>query len=109
RSTDDGNTWTQVNTDLTAPFVISLTANQSGSIFAGTYFGGGVFRSTDNGDTWSEQNEGIIATDVRAIATFFPIPSRFSASTSPSGSDTIFAGTYGLGMFRSFNSGQSWE
>src|SRR5262249_19107587 len=83
----------------------------SGDIFAGTYFGGGVFRSTNNGNTWSEQNEGIIATDVRAIAIFSPVPFGLSASTSPSGAtDAIFAGTYGLGMFRSsFNSGQSWE
>src|SRR5204863_8768822 len=41
---------------------------------------------------------------------FFPVPSRLSASASPpGGSDTIFAGTYGLGMFRSRDSGQSWE
>jgi photosystem II stability/assembly factor-like uncharacterized protein len=95
---------------LTALFVISFTANQSGNIFAGTYFGGGVFRSTDNGDTWVEKNNGVVATDIRAIATFFPFPSRLPASASPSGFiDTIFVGTYGLGMFRSFDSGQTWE
>ena len=108
RSTDDGNTWTQVNTGLTAPFVISLTANQSGSIFAGTYFGGGVFRSTDNGDTWVEKNNGVVATDVRAIARrVFAVPPIQHPTVGPI--DLIFAGTYGSGVFRSTNSGGSWQ
>ena len=46
-------------------FVLSFTISESGDIFAGTYFGGGVFRSSDNGGTWSEQNHGLVATDVR--------------------------------------------
>src|SRR5262249_39742382 len=88
----------------------SFTVNPAGDLFAGTYFGGGVFRSSDNGDSWSEQSNGIIATDVRAIAIRQPVPSRFSASRSPSGAgNIIFAGTYGLGMFRSTDGGQSWE
>ena len=110
RSTDNGDNWTQVNNGLTTVFVLSFGTNSDGDVFAGTYFGGGVFRSTDNGDTWSEQNNGIIATDVRAIAIIQPVRSRFSASASPSGvGNIIFAGTYGLGMFRSGDGGQSWE
>src|SRR5262249_52683733 len=111
RSSDNGDNWIQVNNGLTDHFVLSFATNASGDIFAGTYFGGGVFRSTNNGNTWSEQNEGIIATDVRAIAIFSPVPFGFAASTSRSGATAaIFAGTYGVGMFRSsFNSGQSWE
>src|SRR4029077_10412221 len=106
RSTDNGDNWTQVNSGLTAIFVLSFATNASGDVFAGTYFGGGVFRSTNNGDTWSEQNNGMIATDVRAIVIIQPVRSRFSDSASPSGgSDNIFVGAYGLGMFRSFDSG----
>ena len=108
RSTDDGNTWTQVNTGLTAPRVISFTANQNGDIFAGTYFGGGVFRSTDNGDTWVEKNNGVVATDVRAIARrVFAVPPIEHPTVGPI--DHIFAGTYGSGVFRSTNSGGSWQ
>ena len=46
------NFWQQTN----GPFggrVNSLAINSSGDIFAGSLFGGGVFRSTDNGDNWS--------------------------------------------------------
>ena len=32
--------------------------NANGDIFAGTYFGNGVFRSTDDGGTWLEKTTG---------------------------------------------------
>ena len=70
----------------------TLPVTATGDLFAGTYFGGGVFRSTDNGDTWNEKNNGLIATEVRAIAI--------------NASNTLFAGTYGIGMFRSTDGGQ---
>jgi hypothetical protein len=50
---------------------------------------------TDNGGTWSEKNNGLTATEVRAIAI--------------DASNTLFAGTYGIGMFRSADGGQGWE
>jgi len=55
RSTDNGDSWTQVNTGLTNESVGCLAINSSGHIFAGTY-GGGIFRSTDNGGTWTAVN-----------------------------------------------------
>jgi hypothetical protein len=75
-----------------------------GQFFAGTYFGGGVFRSTNNGGAWLEKNSGLIATDVRALATLV-------GHHSPNGSElsVLFAGTYGIGMCRSFDNGQTWE
>ena len=54
----------------------------------------------------AEKNNGIIATDVRAIANAHLL-SQFT--TQIVGIDLIFAGTYGIGMFRSSDSGQSWE
>jgi hypothetical protein len=58
----------KVNNGLTALFVLSFATNASGDVFAGTYFGNGVFRSTDDGDSWNEKNNGLIATEVRTIA-----------------------------------------
>src|SRR5438874_11464922 len=43
RSEDRGQTWTAVNTGLSDPFILSLTAGPNGMIYAGT-FRGGVFR-----------------------------------------------------------------
>ena len=58
------------------------------TIFAGTYFGGGVFRSSDNGGTWSEQEQ-------------WPGRNRRADDRGQWTNDDIFAGTYGIGMFRS--------
>ena len=42
-----------------------------------------------------KKNNGLIASEVRAIAI--------------DASNTLFAGTYGIGMFRSTDDGQEWE
>jgi len=59
------------------------TDTATGDLFAGTYYGEGVFRSTDNGETWSEKNNGLIGDWCR----------RHS----------------GIAMFRSTDGGQGWE
>jgi len=96
-----------VNNGLTALFVLSFATNASGDVFAGTYFGNGVFRSTDDGDSWNEKNNGLIAAEVRTIAAQGPIPRIQSPNINAA--DFIFAGTYGRGMFRSIDSGQNWQ
>jgi hypothetical protein len=65
----------------------------SGSfLVAGTY-GGGTFRTQDNGSTWIKVTDGLLNTNVNALAV----------------SDTIlFAGTFG-GVYRSVNNGTSWS
>ena len=53
RSTDNGNSWTQISNGLPIGVsVLSLAINSSGNIFAGTD-GSGIFRSTDNGNNWA--------------------------------------------------------
>jgi len=46
-STDNGNTWREVNTGLRSIDVRSLALNSTGHIYAGT-FGGGVYRSSES-------------------------------------------------------------
>jgi hypothetical protein len=45
-----------------------LAINSSGHIFAGTYFGGGVFRSTDNGDSLTPVNNGLACGNIWSLA-----------------------------------------
>ena len=93
RSTDNGNTWTNVNNDnLRYCYVYALAINSSGYIFAGTY-GSGVFRSTDNGNTWTQINNGLTNIYV------------YSLTVSSNG--YIFAGTTN-DMFRSTDNGNNW-
>lgn len=90
RSTDNGATWTAINTGLTNKYVESLALNDV-ALFAGTG-GGGVFRSTDNGTSWTAINTGLANKTVWSLAV--------------SGT-TIFAGT-NAGIFRSIDNGANW-
>ena len=82
-TTDNGTTWTQINTGLTFLDVKALAANGT-TLYAGTN-GGGIFRSSDSGATWTALNTGLTNPLVYALAT--------------NGTD-VYAGTYGSGIFR---------
>ena len=93
-STDNGTSWSAVNSGLTNNFVWAL-ATSGTNLFAGTQ-GDGVFLSPNNGTSWSTVDSGLpnIASDVFALVT--------------SGTN-LFAGTYGDGVFLSTNNGTSWS
>lgn len=88
-TTDDGTTWTQVNTGLTTLDVRALALNGT-TLYAGTN-GGGVFRTADNGTTWTATNTGLTFGAVYSLAA--------------NGTD-VYAGTNGGGVFRL--SGTTW-
>ena len=94
RSTNNGSTWTQVNTGFTAAsnfFDVRALAVRGTDLFAGTV-GDGVFLSTNNGASWTPVNEGLTQKSVFSIIV--------------KGS-TIFAGTT-QGVFLSTNRGTTW-
>jgi ligand-binding sensor domain-containing protein len=64
RSTDDGISWSSVNTGLTDRKVYALLVSGT-TLFAGT--NSGLFFSTDNGDDWTMANSGLM-TAIYAIA-----------------------------------------
>jgi photosystem II stability/assembly factor-like uncharacterized protein len=84
-STNNGTSWTGVNTGLTSTIVQSLAISGT-NIFAGT-FGGGVFLSTNNGTSWTGVNTGLTSSYVTSLAV--------------SSHKYLFAGTDGSGVFRS--------
>jgi photosystem II stability/assembly factor-like uncharacterized protein len=96
RSTDQGDSWVEINHGVIQTDVRALAINSSGHIFAGTYPGSGVFRSTDNGDSWVPVNNGLDCGNIWSLA------------INPSGA--IFAGTAacGTGIYRSTDEGESW-
>ncbi len=89
-STDNGTSWTQ--TALTA-YRIGALAVSGTSIFAGAYYGDGVFVSTDNGTSWTAVNSGLAETNITALA---------------ANGSNLFAGTYNWGIFLSTNRGTNW-
>lgn len=96
-STDNGITWNQSNSGMTAyPYVYALAKNSS-YIFAGKFGQGGqqadgVFRSSDNGASWTQVVNGLTNKDVFSLAVL---------------GNYIFAGTNG-GLFRSSDNGNNW-
>ncbi len=98
-STNNGTSWTSVNTGLTntAPDALAIFPNGTGgeNLFAGT--DGGVFLSTNNGTSWSAVNSGLMGTGY-----------TFVFAPNGSGGTNLFAGTYASGIFLSTNNGTSW-
>ena len=90
-STNNGTSWTAVNTGLTNTNVNALAVAGT-NLFAGTY-GGGVFLSTNNGTSWTSQ---------------FRLDERLCLVLLLSRGTNLFAGTYGGGIFLSTNNGTSW-
>ena len=98
-STNDGTSWTDVNSGLPTNTNVSSFAVSGTNLFAGAFEDqnlgrpGGVFLSTDNGGNWTAVGNGLTNINVRALAI----------------SDTnLFAGTGGGGVFRSTNNGINW-
>ena len=89
-STNNGSSWTAVNSGLTSLSVSALVANGT-NLFAGT--SGGAFLSTNGGTTWTAVNSGLTP---NAVSTFLV-----------SGTN-LFAGTAGGGVYLSTNNGTSW-
>ena len=89
-STDDGTSWTEVNSGLTDTRVHAIVVSGA-NLFAGTL--GGVFLSTDNGTSWTEVNSGL--TDLNLLGLTV-------------NATNLFAGTFDGGVFLSTDNGTSW-
>ncbi len=89
RSTDEGTSWTKIDSGLTNT-AFSALLNVKGTIYAGST--SGVFVSTDDGISWTKRSTGLTTTQVQA----------FCANDS-----MVFAGTTN-GIFVTKNAGESW-
>ena len=134
RSTDKGDTWTNLGLDNLQNNGIVI--KPSGEILLSTLdylLGGGVFHSTDNGDSWTNMGYTGAATSIaiNSIGDIFvgTFNIGIRRSTDNGGSwvqineglsdtyltallinsgDSIFAGTYSGGVFRSIDNGDTW-
>ncbi len=102
RSTDDGDTWTNVNPSLNDPSTaLAFDLTNANVIYAGSYYGSGVWKSINGGDTWEAKN-GNLYNDDRRI---------FALATDPAVPTTVYAGTvwYSNRFFRSTDGGENWQ
>jgi photosystem II stability/assembly factor-like uncharacterized protein len=95
-SNDGGKTWRQIN-DLegTDPMGWVVSADEPTKMYAGGH--PGFYRSEDGGKTWSQDNSGLPGTDVHALG------------MDPQNPNYLYAYIVGHGVYRSPNSGVSWE
>ncbi len=116
-STNNGTSWSAVNSGLTVVniwngtsynsyytpkcFAISINGADDTNIFVGTW-GSGVFLSTNNGANWTAVNNGFPNTGGG-----YGNGDTIITSLVFSGNN-LFAGTFSFGVFLSTNNGMSW-
>lgn len=94
KSTDGGSTWVQKNTGLIeSRFIVALAIDSSNpnTLYAGHY--GGASKSVDGGETWQDLGGP---------------PPGFVYALLLESSSTLYAGTYGGGLYKSTNGGNGW-
>jgi photosystem II stability/assembly factor-like uncharacterized protein len=102
KSTDGGDTWFEVSTGLEGSnrviFSLAVDPTVPDRVYAGTW--DGVFKSTDGGASWRATTglpvEGEEGTEVMALA------------INPQFPQILYAGTYGQGIYKSTDSGETW-
>ncbi len=87
KSTNAGTSWSIINTDMNVSFIWSLNIS-NGTVFAATEKG--LYKYT--GFSWVAA--GLTGKDVHAIASY---------------NGTLYAGTWGFGVFVSTNNGSTWS
>lgn len=97
RSTDQGVTWQVANQGIRLPMAVqgALTVNPvtPSIIYAGDYYGGGLYRSMDGGDSWTLS---LADAAVRAVA------------VDPLSPTVVLAGDREQGLYRSADGGDTW-
>lgn len=95
KSTDNGNSWDEIETQFDPFEIYTLYINKAGHILVGTNHQGRIYRSTDNGVTWENNNSGYNTGECWAFG--------------ESNDSILFAGNGEGEVYRSTNYGNSWE
>jgi photosystem II stability/assembly factor-like uncharacterized protein len=90
-STNAGNEWLKVTSEITDFSALNSMASNGSDIFAVSR--GKVYLSTDDGSSWKEANNGLEGKEVLSVK---------------ANSDVAFASTISDGAFMSTDKGQSW-
>jgi hypothetical protein len=103
RTTDRGIHWSQTSDGIEKYFILCLALlpkAAGGGMFLYAGDRNTVIRSTDYGDNWITVSSGLPASVIYALAAV--------KDPGEGGATTIFAGTFGSGVYRSTNDGANW-
>lgn len=107
RSTDGGATWNAAHSGLSVDSggvdTLAIDPQDFTTIYAAGAFG--VFKSTDRGSSWSPANSGLPPCN----GTYNVFLCHTSLAIDPQNPRTLYAGIYGVGVFKSTDGGTSWS
>lgn len=138
RSTDNGMTWTAINSGLPTTNQNTFAISPNGDLYVATRGGGGFYRSTNKGNSWIWKSSGVSGANITALnfggnglmyagTTNSINQGKIYTSSNNGSSFTSISGNYtsagitqiitdqqgnifagGAGIFRSVNNGASW-
>ena len=97
KTADKGSEWISISNGLTSLTVQTIAADPSApsTMYVGTLEG--AFKTADGGKAWSRLTNGLTSQDIKTI------------KVHPQENNWVFCGTWGKGLFRSSDHGQSWQ
>jgi photosystem II stability/assembly factor-like uncharacterized protein len=104
KSGDNGVSWVVYGTTVPL-FALAIDPSSPQTLYAGNAAGLGMLKSTDGGAHWLFANTGLpVLQD--AAGKYSPLV--VALSVDPGNTSTVYAGTYGSGLFESANRAGSW-
>lgn len=105
RSTDLGEHWEVDSTGQISPNTLVIDPINSNIIYiaTGDYLTsspGDILKSSDGGNSWEKKNNGLPTAYNRYL---------YSLVINPVDPQTLYVGTYGWGVYKTMNGGESWE
>jgi len=105
RSTDGGENWDTYGNAGESFFSLVPDPISPATLYAGNTAGSGIFKSTDAGAHWTSINKNLTVNQGSG-GTFLPLV--VALTVDPSRPSTLYAGTYGNGLFQSTDAGATW-
>lgn len=91
-STDDGITWNDLASGMSAGYLWSMAVKSNGNVYCGTE--NGIWMLDDYNGTWAK-----VALDGKDVRAFI---------IDPNDEDIMYAGTWGYGVYKSVDGGANW-
>ena len=104
RTTDGGSTWNTYGSGGDSFFSLVPDPSAPATLYAGNTSGSGVFKSMDSGAHWTAMNKGLPVSQASGSS----LPLIVAFAVDPSRPSTVYAATYGNGLFQSTDGGASW-
>src|SRR5437870_5384868 len=105
RSTDGGETWSSFGNAGNPFYSLAIDPTSASTLYAGTVNGNGIFKSTDSGNRWSAVNKNLPVNQIPGT-TYLPL--TLTLIVDPFRPSTVYAGTYGNGIFVSTDGAATW-